>query len=211
MITKTLHIWQFLVEFGIEVAAAVLFGIVMFVLRFNRRIVEQYYSHIIAKRWDRMAQVNAILSDLANELEVLYVHLIKYHNGDGIPSGTKVTRLTILWEEIGRKIKTEAGDWVLPKRVKPEWQCSFVTGEWVEIVNNTLQHKGKVRTTHYYQIDELKATWDMYGIKSYHEVYIRSKSYGFFTLGISTVQDHNLTEAEKQRIAKAAGQIRELV
>lgn len=211
VLVKFQHMWDFFIEFGIEIAVALAIGALTFVLRFQKRILEQYYSTIIARRWNQMAHVNEILSDLANELEVLYVHLIKYHNGDGIPSGTKVTRLTILWEEIGRKVKIGAGDWVLPKRVKQEWQASFVTGEWVTIVNKTLQEKGKVTVTYYDDIDELKATWDMYDIKNYYEVYIKSKSYGFFTLGVSTGQDHTLTEVEKQKIAMAATQIRELV
>jgi len=211
MYAKINSMWEFFVEFGIEILAAIAISVFAFILRFHKKIIEQYYSRVIAHRWNQMAQVNAILSDLANDLEVLYVHLIKYHDGDGIPSGTKVTRMTVLWEEIGRKIKTEAGDWVLPKRVKADWQKAFVVGEWIGVVNKTLQNKGKVSTILYDQIDELQPTWDMYYIKQYYETYIRSKSYGFFTLGVSTIQDHMLTEVEKQMIVKAASKIKALL
>mgnify|MGYP006303326783 CR=1 FL=1 len=111
---KSMH--DFLVEVGVEIIIGLVIALLAFILRFQRRIIERFYAQIITKRWEQMAKVNELLSDLANELEVLYVHLIKYHDGDGIPSGTKVTRLTILWEEVGRKINI--GDqWVLPRRV----------------------------------------------------------------------------------------------
>jgi len=200
---KLLTVKDLIVSVGIEVLAGIIVAITIFIWSIHRKLVSKYYNLLIVKRWKKMARVNELLSDLALEIDCLYVHIIKYHNGKGIPSPTKTTRLTILWEEIGNSSV---------KRIKEEWQGSPVINDWIKIVNHTLKEDGLVN--HWCKCDlseTQKGIWAMYDIGQYYEVYISSKSYGFFTLGISTKGDLKLTEAEKHRIERVALQLRELL
>ena len=170
-------------EIAKVIIAFVVFPILIFFRKLPGKLLEEYRARKSMESANRGKQIMYILSDLSNETEAIYVHVIKYlYNGGP-------QKMSIEYEEpghvcLGCTIDCPNRNGVV--RLQDNWLEVHVRKDWAVVVEETIRRRGKVNTADKEKLSDLSTQlWKDANIEIYKEAVIKHHSKGFYALGLS--------------------------
>ncbi len=184
------------------IIAFIVIPILIFFRKLPEKLIDAYRAHRSIESANRGKQIMYILSDLSNQSEAIYVHVIRYiYNGGP-------QKMSIDWEEPGHVCLGCTEDCSNRNgivRLQSNWQDLHVRRDWAPVVDETITRKGKVNTITNEKLSDLsKQQWKDANIYWYKESLIKFTSKGFYALGLSFCHKSKTHEQMNAKIWTAA-------
>lgn len=176
-----------------------------------RLITEKIIEKQQLKAIQSGSKVANIIADLCQRSGALYVHIIRYHNGgDRLKEGHPVN-MTVDWEAVGTACNSCANQCEFRGhrvRVQADWQSQPLDQGWFKVVEKTISNKHEPQKWTIEEMDtKHQEIWSALGIFRFKEMFIKHKTKGFYTLGLSFCQRFKGYDRADGHMAHAAKQL----